>query len=356
MIAYALHRLARAALTALGLAVLAALLATSGAQPCGAGGVGGVGAQPCAPTAWSWLGAAARLDFGRTVDGQSVADAIAAALPASVILVAAAVLTTLLVGWGGGALLALAEQQARRRIVGAHGVRPWWTATRLDEPTMPRGRQGARRAPLQYVMRLLAALVEVCQGVPVFWLGGLLAALFAVGLGWLPPGGIAAPDLPAFGTAAYLDALAADPAAILGDLLGHLILPAVALALAGLATDLRLVATALPAELRAPHMRVAAGLGLSRQRLFWRAARPAGAAIIGGSAAGAPLLAGALVLVEYLFGWPGLGLLAFHAARAGDSATLAALLLLFGLVIVALVSVADLLAAWADPRLRGAPS
>ena len=293
------------------------------APPCGAGGVVAWAPAVRPYSIASWLGAATR---GSTLGAVDVgADAIAAALPASVILVAAAVLTTLLVGWGGGALLALAEQQARRRIVGAHGVRPWWTATRLDEPTMPRGRQGARRAPLQYVMRLLAALVEVCQGVPVFWLGGLLVGALRVGLGWLPPGGIAAPDLPpsarrrtsTAGRPTRRDAgRPARPSGAAGAGAG-----------AGRRGHRRCGWCARRASWnwRAPHMRVAGG---------WVSPAAAAAGARRGQprhrgrriAAGAPLLASALVLVEYLFGWPGLGLLAYHAARAGDSGALAALL------------------------------
>lgn len=76
-----------------------------------------------------------------------------------------------------------------------------------------------------------------------------------MGLGLFPPGGIVDPALPAFGSAAYRALLRARPAIVLGDLLGHLVLPALTLALAGLATQLRLVATALPAELGAPYAR-----------------------------------------------------------------------------------------------------
>lgn len=75
--------------------------------------------------------------------------------------------------------------------------------------------------------------------------------------------------------------------------------------------------------------------------------------MIGGSIGDLPVLASTLVLVEYLFGWPGLGLLAYHAAREGDAATLEALALLAGLAVIAAGLAADLAAAWADPRQRG---
>ncbi len=310
---YAPRRLGQALLAVLGLAVAAALLVTGGAD-------GG-------RAALDWLARAARLDFGRTVDGAPVAAATAAALPATSLLALAAALIGLVAGWGGGLLLALAAYASPRRYGGA-------------------------------LLKVLAWVADACQGVPTFWLGGALVVLLSVGLGLFPPGGIVDPALPAFGSAAYRALLRARPAIVLGDLLGHLVLPALTLALAGLATQMRLVATALPAELGAPYARVARAVGLSRPRLLRRPARPTLPVVVGGAAADLPLLAGALVLVEYLFGWPGLGLLAYHAARTGDVATLGALLLLFGLVVIAASLVTDLSGAWADPRQRrreGAP-
>ncbi len=285
----AARRVAHALLTMLGLVTLAALYAA--------------GPDPVAML--GWLDGAARLQFGLGAGGAPPAPALAAAAPATALLTGAALSITALVGWGGGLLLVVAE----------------WAV-----PGGPHGSAGGTRL----LGRVVTLLVEIGQGLPIFWVGGVLVGVLSVGLGWLPPGGIAAPDRPAFGTAAYLTAPAAHPAEPLGDLLAHLALPAVTLALAGLATDLRLVGVALPAHLAAPHTLVARGTGLSRQRVVWRAARPALPMVAGGVAAGAPLLASALLLVEYLYGWPGLGLLAYHAARAGDNATLAALLLVFG--------------------------
>jgi len=161
------------------------------------------------------------------------------ALPASLVLVAASALIGLIGGWGGGLLLALAENSSPRRRGGAKDGSP-----SLASPWLP-------------FLRGPGLVADVSQGVPIFWLGGVLVVLLSVGLGVLPPGGIAGPTLPAFGAPAYLDLLRAQPAVVLSDLLGHLTLPALTLALAGLATRLRLVATALPVEFGAPHARVA---------------------------------------------------------------------------------------------------
>jgi len=344
MIVYAMRRLGRAVATSIGLAVVVALVTRgigSGCADASCAHAAGLRA------ALDWLGGALRLDLGQTADNQPVASAIAAALPATLLLVSLALLIELVCGWGGGVLLAFAD------LKDGPGEGP---------TTLPRSRLQRRRATVgaalrrvaRGVGRALAALAEVGQGVPTFWFGGLLVALFSLALGVFPPGGIVDATLPAFGSAEWAAALGTQPFTVLGDLLAHLILPALTLAAAELATDVRLVRAALPAELRAQHTRVARAAGLSERRLVRRAGRPVFALVVGGAAAGAPLAASALVLVEYLFGWPGLGQLAYHAARTGDVATLSALALLFGLAVIAVSLVADLLAAWADPRLRGA--
>jgi ABC-type dipeptide/oligopeptide/nickel transport system permease component len=321
---YALRRLIRAVVTFAGLVLAVGLLATTG--PGSAGSLA------------TWLGHFAQLDLGRTADGGSVAAAIGAALLPSILLIGGATFITLVFGWGGGLLLAaVADRPAFERQERSSGT----------------GGPLLRLHPGRALGRIWATIAQAVQGMPTFWLGGLLVALFSIGLGWLPPGGIVAFDLPAFGTAGYQAALLAHPTMVLGDLLAHLLLPALTLALAALATPLRLIATTLPRETSAPHTQVARGMGLSRRRLLWRITRPALPVVIGGSAGNLPILASALVLVEYVFGWPGLGLLAYHAARAGDAATLEALALLAGLAIIAAGLVADLSAAWTDPRLRG---
>jgi len=375
VLSYVTRRCGQALLTFGLFAGAVAILVTGGARGGG--------------SALDWLAAAARLDFGRASDNSPVIVAITAALPATALLVLAATLIGLVVGYGGGLLFALTDESSLRRhphplsragLLKGLGARDARCAARpspasasrasgtgeqrSERPALPVGEQRSERPALPagtgdklralwYApVRALAMAADVCQGVPVFWLGGVLVVVLSVGLGLFPPGGIADPALPAFGTASYLDLLRARPALVLGDLLGRLALPALTLALAGLATRLRLVSTALPPELRAPYTRVARAAGLFRRRLAWRAARPALPVIMSGAVGNLAPLAGAVVLVEYLFGWPGLGLLAYHAARAGDTATLGALLFLFGFIVIVAGLVGDIAAAWADPRLR----
>lgn len=321
MISYAVRRVARALATAAVLWVALALYATAGS-----------GVPFTMPLAWL-----ARLDIRTTFATDAVRAAIGSAIAPTALLIGCASLMTLLLGWGGGLALATVGHVYAQRDTPQQGRPPYRIRATLA------------------LGRVASGALQVGQGLPVFWLGGLLVAVCSIGLGWLPPGGIVSPNLPAFGGSAYGTAVQAQPLTILGDLLAHLLLPALTLALAGLATPLRLIRAVVPRELQAPHGQVARGAGLAQRRLLWRAVRPTIPLVIGATSAELPLLASALVLVEYLFGWPGLGLLAYHAARAGDWALLETLALLVGFASIAAGTVADLVAAWADPRLRGAP-
>jgi peptide/nickel transport system permease protein len=65
----------------------------------------------------------------------------------------------------------------------------------------------------------------------------------------------------------------------------------------------------------------------------------------------AGLLNGAVIL-EALFGWPGMGWLSLEAVQSRDYLLLQALLLMFVLVTLVLNLLADLVQAWLDPRVR----
>jgi len=60
------------------------------------------------------------------------------------------------------------------------------------------------------------------------------------------------------------------------------------------------------------------------------------------------------LLVEEIFNLPGIGTLMFDSVMARDVPVIAALTLVTGIVTLGAVAAADLLAAWADPRVRRA--
>ena len=181
----------------------------------------------------------------------------------------------------------------------------------------------------------------VCLSVPP-----LLTSLFFVFLasrtGWLPPGGMTSVDVVDVSWSAWLL-----------DVLRHLPLPALALALPLAATFERLQSQAISETIHQPFVVAAMARGVTwRQMLLdhaWRASLRSMCAIYG-LAIGA-LLSGSFV-VEYVTAWPGLGRLMYEALRARDIYLVAGCAAMGGLFLAFGSVVADLLLFAADPRVR----
>lgn len=165
------------------------------------------------------------------------------------------------------------------------------------------------------------------QSVPEFWLAITMVWILAVQLGWLPTSGHAGWQ--------------------------SILMPSLVMALFGIAAMLRLFRSSLLETLGTEYVKLARLKGLSRTRVVWKHALKPGA--IGpltffGSVA-VRLLTGATV-VEIVFGWPGVGLLAFEAANARDFPVVQALALMTSAAIVLMNLAVDLAYAWLDPRVR----
>ena len=187
--------------------------------------------------------------------------------------------------------------------------------------------------------RTLTSLAGALAAVPEFLIAIGLLALFSARLGWFPLfGGQTVFAERGGGTAGTLrQAL---------DIAWHLALPATALALAGAAGFLLLTRDAIAGTSRAPWLTTARAKGLQERDVAIRHALP-NVAIPLLTFVGLRLgsvLGGALV-IERVFGVPGLGLLGYEAIRARDYPLLQALFLLSSLGVLAanlLVDVASL--------------
>jgi|SRR5579859_3708710 len=164
------------------------------------------------------------------------------------------------------------------------------------------------------------------QSVPVFWLGILLVLVFAAKLRWLPAFGSGTPE--------------------------HLILPAIALGLRPLASIARLTRSATLEVLRAEHTLFERSKGVSQVVLLSHLFRNVSLPVItlSGIQLG-DLLAGSVV-IETLFGWPGIGLLAIQSVGLRDYAVVQAVVMVDTLIYVALNLAIDLSYGWLDPRIR----
>jgi len=170
---------------------------------------------------------------------------------------------------------------------------------------------------------------------PAFWLGILLILLFAVRLHWLPPSGYV-PPWQGIGANVRL-----------------LILPGVTLAASYTAVLLRVSRMSVLDVIRADYVRTARAKGLREPRLVLRhVVRSALIPLITVVALETGRLLGGAVVTETIFGLPGIGRLAVDSVLNRDFPILQAVTLFMALALITANFLADVLYAWADPRIR----
>jgi len=173
--------------------------------------------------------------------------------------------------------------------------------------------------------------------IPAFWLGMILIIVFSVRLGWLPGTGMSSPSGP--GTA--------------GDVVTHLILPAVTLGMLPLAIVTRVARTGMIEALRGDYVRTARAKGVNELMVTMRHAfrnTLVGIVTVLGLEMGF-LLAGA-VYVETVFDWPGVGLMLVNSILTRDFPLVQGAVLLLAATYVIINLLTDLLYAYLDPRIR----
>jgi peptide/nickel transport system permease protein len=185
--------------------------------------------------------------------------------------------------------------------------------------------------------RIVTLLVLIGISTPSFFLGLLLILIFAVRVRWFPASGMYAiyggGDLP--------------------DLLSHLFLPALTLAVVATGVIARLTRTAMLEVLRQDYIRTARAKGVRERRVIWRHAfRAALVSVIPVIGIQAGFVLGGAVYVETVFQWPGIGSMLVNAIATRDL-----LLVQGGVLVVAGAYVlfnlaADVVQTLLDPRLR----
>ncbi|WP_329525083.1 ABC transporter permease [Streptomyces sp. NBC_01462] len=184
---------------------------------------------------------------------------------------------------------------------------------------------------------LLSGVSQLGIAIPVFWLGMILVAVFALNAGWLPAGGF-----PPDGWS--------DPA----DAIRSLALPVVTIALVMSASLIRYVRSATLDVLGSDYLRTARALGSSFGRAMWRhGLRNSSVPVISVLAIElASTLLGAVV-VESVYALPGLGSMLATGIAQHDYPVIQAVLFVSTLAVLLIGFVADLVQRVVDPRLRG---
>jgi len=201
----------------------------------------------------------------------------------------------------------------------------------------------ASKKPNGWLSQLITVLSLVGFAAPVFWMGMMLVILFAAVWPIFPVAGMR--DIAASG-GGLTDVL---------DVLHHLVLPAVTLALVYLAQYSRLARASMLDVLGSDYIRTARAKGLAdRVVLYKHALRNAVLPVVTllGLQFG-NVIAGA-ILVETVFNWPGLGRLAFDSVLRRDYPTILGVLLFSSIVVVVMNLLTDFAYRLIDPRIKTA--
>ena len=220
---------------------------------------------------------------------------------------------------------------------------------------LPLGVLAATR-PGSWIDQLCRLVTTAGVSLPTFFTGLLLAYVFYFLLGWAPsPMGRLDPMFspPATITGLYLvdAALAGDPAMWWASL-KQLILPVLTMAIFVLAPIARMTRASMLSVLSADFIRTARASGLSRGTvLVTYALRNALLPVVTTLGMVFGFMLGSSVIVEKVFGWPGVGSYAIDALTASDYAPVQGFVLAMGVLFVLLNLLVDLLYGLIDPRV-----
>lgn len=190
-----------------------------------------------------------------------------------------------------------------------------------------------------WIDNLASTLALVVYATPQFWLGLMLIVLFSIYVGILPSGGM------------MRIGVDQGPLATMLDVARHLILPALTLGLFYMAVYTRLMRASMLEVYSLDYITTARAKGLAERQIAWRHAFPNAllpvVTLIGIQVGH---LLGGSILVETVFGWPGLGRLVFDALLQRDTNLLLGILFVSSVCVVLANLFVDFLYGYLDPR------
>jgi peptide/nickel transport system permease protein len=181
-----------------------------------------------------------------------------------------------------------------------------------------------RGSALDYAARAFAALG---QAVPPFWLGLVLVLIFGVMLHLLPTSGRGTPL--------------------------HVLLPGITLGWFAVAGLMRLTRSSMLDVLGSEYVKLARIKGLPERRVIWRHAfKNAALPVVTFAALLFVALLNGSIIVETVFGWPGLGLLVIEAVDSRDYPIVQTVVLCLSAMYIGVNLLVDVLYAYLNPKIR----
>ncbi len=188
---------------------------------------------------------------------------------------------------------------------------------------------------------VISVLALVSYATPLFWVGLMLIVVFSINLGWFPTSGME--TIAAFHTG--WDRV--------WDIAHHLVLPAVTLSLFYLALYTRLMRASMLEQSGMDYVVTARAKGVPERRITFRhVLRNAILPVVTMAGVQVSSLIGGSVVVETVFGWPGLGQLAFESLFARDLNLLLGIFLISAILVLAVNLLVDILYTFLDPRIE----
>ncbi|MCL4559529.1 MAG: ABC transporter permease [Chloroflexi bacterium] len=191
---------------------------------------------------------------------------------------------------------------------------------------------------------------------PAFVFGIVFTLVFGFWLNWLPTIGRISPDLtspPVVTGLMTVDSLLAGKPLIFIDAVKHLLMPSIALAMAGLSQGARITRATMSDNLGKDYIAAERALGIPERQVLWKfLLKPSlipTVSILGLDIAAA---IGNAFLLELIFSWPGVSRYGVRAMLAKDLNAISAVVLILGLAFVVVNICVDLVVGILDPRIR----
>ncbi len=176
--------------------------------------------------------------------------------------------------------------------------------------------------------------------VPSFWLALLVIYLFTSRLGWFPSVGMSSVE-------------GVGPLAMAANVSWHMFLPVMVLTFRNIAGWTRYLRSSMIEVLNEDYIRTARALGIPEKEIIYRyALKPAFLPMITLIGLSIPEIAAGSFVIEFLFGWPGIGRLGIEAMARRDYSIMMGDILIASILIILANLLADILYGWADPRIR----
>jgi peptide/nickel transport system permease protein len=188
---------------------------------------------------------------------------------------------------------------------------------------------------------VITVFALITYATPLFWVGLMMIVVFSLKLGWLPTSGME-------NVAAFYEGWDR-----VKDIAVHLILPTVTLSLFYLALYTRMMRASMLEQYGQDYVVTARAKGLTERRItFVHVLRNALLPVVTMAGVQVGALIGGSVIVESVFAWPGLGMLAFESLFARDLNLLLGIFMLSSILVIVVNLIVDIIYCFLDPRIE----